>query len=101
VVFGALVLAVLLLILANRDLTRPALMGVVAANPWLWRMAAAVGLLLVAVLGLPWLRDVMGLALPGAAGLAMALGLLVLCGAWLELLRRVSGRRAGASRLQH
>jgi P-type Ca2+ transporter type 2C len=101
VVFGALVLAVLLLILANRDLTRPALMGVAAANPWLWRMAAAIGLLLSAVLGLPWLRQVMGLALPGAAGLAMALGLLVLCGAWLELLRRVSGRRAGASRLQH
>ncbi|MDO8717379.1 MAG: cation-translocating P-type ATPase, partial [Polaromonas sp.] len=88
VVFGTLVLSVLLLILANRDLTRPALRGMTAANPWLWRMAAAALLLLAAVLGLPWLRQLMGLALPGAAGLAMAALLLALCGLWLEGVRR-------------
>ena len=88
VVFGALALGVLLLILANRDLTRPALMGIIAPNPWLWRMAAAVGLLLTAVLGIPWLQNVMGLTLPGTAGLAVGLGLLALCGLWLELVRR-------------
>ncbi|MHB1249793.1 MAG: cation-translocating P-type ATPase, partial [Polaromonas sp.] len=92
VVFGALVLSVMLLILANRDLTRPALMGIIAANPWLWRMAAAMGLLLAAVLGVPWLQNVMGLALPGAAGLAVGIGLLALCGAWLELVRRFGPR---------
>ena len=88
VVFGTLVLSVMLLILANRDLTRPALRGMTAANPWLWRLAAAALLLLVAVLGLPWLRQLMGLALPGAAGLAVAALLLALCGLWLELVRR-------------
>ncbi|MBK5205189.1 MAG: cation transporting ATPase C-terminal domain-containing protein, partial [Polaromonas sp.] len=92
VVFGALVLSVMLLILANRDLTRPALMGVIAPNPWLWRMAAAVGLLLAAMLGVPWLQNVMGLALPGAVGLAVGMGLLALCGAWLELVRRFGPR---------
>ncbi len=92
VVFGALVLCVLLLILANRDLTRPAFMGVINANPWLWRMAAAVGLLLTAVLGVPWLQKVMGLTLPGAPGLAVGIGLLALCGAWLELVRRFGPR---------
>ncbi|MBT9476855.1 cation-translocating P-type ATPase, partial [Polaromonas sp.] len=88
VVFGTLVLSVMLLILANRDLTRPALRGMTAANPWLWRMAAAVAMLLVAVLGLPWLRQLMGLALPGAVGLAVTALLLALCGLWLELVRR-------------
>jgi Ca2+-transporting ATPase len=51
-------------------------------------MAAAAALLLAAVLGLPWLRQLMGLALPGAAGLAVAALLLALCGLWLELVRR-------------
>jgi Ca2+-transporting ATPase len=89
VVFGTLVLGVLLLILANRDLSRPALMGVTDPNPWLWRMAAAMGLLLAAVLGMAWLRDLMGLALPAARGLGVAACLLALCLAWLELVRRM------------
>ncbi len=89
VVFCTLVLCVMLLILANRDLSRPALLGVATPNPWLWRMAAAMGLLLAAVLGMAWLRDLMGMALPGAAGLGVAAGLLALCLVWLELVRRV------------
>ncbi|MDX9914189.1 MAG: cation-translocating P-type ATPase, partial [Candidatus Moranbacteria bacterium] len=92
VVFGTLILGVMLLILANRDLSRPAWHGVTDRNPWLWRMAAAVALLLVAVLGLPWLRTLMGLALPGAVGLAVGTVLLALSLAWLELVRIVSRR---------
>ena len=95
VVFCTLVLSVMLLILANRDLSRPALLGVNVPNPWLWRMAAAMGLLLAAVLGMAWLRSLMGMALPGAAGLWVAAGLLALCMVWLELVRRV-GRALGA-----
>ncbi len=91
VVFGTLVLSVMLLILANRDLTRPALMGVADPNPWLWRMAAAVSLMLITVFSVPWLRQVMGLALPGAAGLMAGAGLLALCALWLEL-ERLAGR---------
>ncbi|MEO5607309.1 MAG: cation-translocating P-type ATPase [Polaromonas sp.] len=92
VVFGTLILSVMLLILANRDLSRPALRGVSDPNPWLGRMAIAMALMLSAVLGLPWLRHLMGLELPGMAGLAVAAGLLVLCSLWLEVLRLASGR---------
>ncbi|MDR3455113.1 MAG: cation-translocating P-type ATPase [Rhodoferax sp.] len=88
VVFSTLVLGVMLLILANRDLSRPAWHGVTDRNPWLWRMAAAMALLLVAVLGLPWLRQVMGLALPGVGELAAGAGMLAACVVWLELVRR-------------
>ncbi|MEP6588600.1 MAG: cation-translocating P-type ATPase, partial [Polaromonas sp.] len=88
VVFSSLMLSVMLLILANRDLRRSALLGMTAANPLLWRMAIAMGGLLAAVLGLPWLRQLMGLALPGLAGMAAGAGLLALCIAWLELVRR-------------
>jgi Ca2+-transporting ATPase len=93
VVFGTLMLCVMLLILANRDLSRPALLGVTTPNPWLWRIAAAMVVLLAAVLGISWLRALMGLALPGAQGLVVAAGLLALCLAWLELVRRVARHR--------
>ena len=91
VVFGTLVLCVLLLILANRDLSRPALLGVTDPNPRLWRMAAAMGVLLTAVMGIAWLRHLMGLALPGAQGAVVAGCLLALCLVWLELVR-LAGR---------
>ncbi len=97
VVFSALVLAVMLLILANRDPLRPVLLGAAASNPWLWRMAAGVAALLVAVLGLPWLRDLMGLALPGGRELTLAAVLVALCLVWLELVR-VLGPRWGRAR---
>ena len=92
VVFCTLVLCVMLLILANRDLSRPTLLGVAAPNPWLWRMAVAMGLLLAAVLGMAWLRELMGMALAGAEGLWVAAGLLALCMVWLELVR-LAGRQ--------
>lgn len=101
VIFGTLVLSVLLLILANRDLTRPALRGMTTANPWLWRLAAAALMLLAAVLGLPWLRQLMGLALPGAAGVAVAALLLALCSLWLEGVRRAGHRRRSVLTLGH
>ena len=91
VVFGTLVLCVLLLILANRDLSRPALLGVTDPNPWLWRIAAAMVVLLAAVMGIAWLRNLMGLALPGAQGAVVAGCLLALCLVWLELVR-LAGR---------
>ena len=100
VVFSTLVLGVMLLILANRDLSRPALMGVTDPNPWLWRMAAAMALLLTAVLGVPVLRDLMGLALPGMPGLATGVGLVALCLVWLEAVRQVQQRWRSAPTLR-
>jgi len=98
VVFLTLVLGVMLLILANRDLSRPALLGITAPTPWLWRITAAMLVLLAAVLAIPWLRALMGLVLPGSQGMVVAAGLLVLCLAWLELLR-LAGRRLVRPRL--
>ena len=92
VVFGALVLGVMLLIWANRDLSRPAWFAITDRNPWLWRMAGGMGLLLVAVLGIPWLRTLMGLELPGSQGFIVAAVLITLCLAWLELVRKVGQR---------
>ncbi len=97
VVFATLVIAVLLLIMANRDLTRPAWYAVTDSNPWLWRMAAVVGLLLAAIATVPWLQQVMGLSSPGPIGLAVGVGLVVACAAWLELVRHISRSRVANS----
>jgi Ca2+-transporting ATPase len=64
----------------------------------LWRMAAGVGLVLAAVLGVPWLREVLDLAAPGAAELAAIGAALAGTAAWLALQRGWSGRRAVAAR---
>ncbi len=98
VIFGTLVPAVMLLILANRDLTRPAIMGVSDPNPWLWPMGAAVTLLMLAVFSVPWLQQVMGLELTGLDGLAAGAGLLSLCMLWLELERVAGGLMRSTSR---
>ena len=87
VVFITLVLSVMLLILAQRNVARPALGSVRSPTPWLWRITAAMLLMLAAVTGLPWLRGLMGLALPGTAGMVTVAALLALCLAWLELVR--------------
>ena len=92
-VFTALVLAVFLLILANRDLRHPAFVNLRSDNPWLVRMFAAVGVLLAAVLLIPGLRDVMGFASVSLPILAAALGLLIACGMWLQVLRGLWARR--------
>ncbi|NDP64729.1 MAG: cation-translocating P-type ATPase [Polaromonas sp.] len=92
VVFSTLMASVMLLILANRNLHRSVLRGMTDANPLLWRMVIAMGLLLAVVLGLPWMRQLMGLVLPGPAGLAAAAALLALCILWLEGVRRAGWR---------
>ncbi|MDO8369326.1 MAG: cation-translocating P-type ATPase [Candidatus Nitrotoga sp.] len=91
--FAALVLALFLLILANRDLAHAALRNLGGDNPWLPRMFAGVSLVLVAVLVTPFLRDVMGFAALSLPPLLAAVGLLIACGLWLQILRLVNDRR--------
>ena len=62
-------------------------------NPWLARMFAAVMAMLAAVLLIPGLRDVMGFASVSLPPMIAALGLLLLCGLWLQGLRLAWGRR--------
>ena len=97
VVFAVLLLCVMLLILASRDPQRPALCGLAQPHAWLTGMGALMGLLLLAVLELPWLRQLMGLAPPAAAaGLSAGAALLALVMLWLELLRQMAGKRLHA-----
>ena len=86
-IFTALVLALFLLILANRDLAHSALLNLRGDNPWLARMFGGVALVLVAVLFTPFLREVMGFAAASLPPLLAALGLLLVCGLWLQALR--------------
>jgi Ca2+-transporting ATPase len=91
-VFTGLVLGVFLLVLSNRDLSRPAIMGLAANNPWIKRMFGVVALLLIVVMTVPFLRGVMGFAPAGMHQLIASLLLLVGVSLWLETLRRLGGR---------
>ena len=92
VVFGALLLCVLLLTMAQRNPSRPLWRPRGGANPWLRPMAAAVGLLLASLLAIPALGRLLGLEGAGLAGLAAMVALLALSLAWLELLRLAMAR---------
>ncbi|MGD9499097.1 cation-translocating P-type ATPase [Halothiobacillus sp.] len=92
-VFAALVLALFLLILANRDLHHAAVFNLRADNPWLARMFAAVTVVLGAVLLIPGLRDVMGFASVSLPPLIAAFALVLGCGLWLQGLRLAWERR--------
>ena len=89
VVFGTLVLGVMLLILTHRDATRSIWQSLLAPNPWLPHMGLGMTALVVTMLGLPWLRDLMGLAVPPIEGLAACAILIALCMLWLALMRQV------------
>ena len=84
VVFCALLAAVLLLVMANR--TGRVRCWWRTGNPWLLPMVGALGLLLLLVLGWPWLRALLGLALPASGALLAGAVLLAGCSAWLALL---------------
>ncbi|MEO7051725.1 MAG: cation-translocating P-type ATPase [Rhodanobacter sp.] len=91
-VFLALVIGLFLLILANRDVSHALLHRMGASNPWLPRMFGAVTVVLVLVIGVPFFRGVMGLALPDSAALLGAAGMLLAVLAWLEGWRRAARR---------
>ena len=91
-VFIALLLGVFLLTLANRDLSRSLLARNAAKNPWVPRMFGGVVAMLAVVIGVPFFRHVMGLAVPNAAALAFAALMLAVSIVWLEGLRRMVWR---------
>jgi P-type Ca2+ transporter type 2C len=91
-VFVALVLGVFLLVLANRDLQSHLATSLQLNNPWLLRMLLAVITMLALVLGVPWLRQVMGFSVPPPLALGFAVVMLLAAAAWMELLRRAALR---------
>ncbi|MHB8237066.1 MAG: cation transporting ATPase C-terminal domain-containing protein [Acidithiobacillus ferrivorans] len=88
-VFTGLVLALLLLILSNRDLAHTALRNLGGNNPLLAPMFAGVGVVLVATLTIPFVRNVMGFAAISMPPLLVAGGLLLACILWLQIVRSV------------
>ncbi len=86
--FLALVCGVLLLVAAQRSpLHRPA-DG--ARNRWLWRLLLAAAAMLALVLGVPWVREIMGFALPRAGALVEVAWMLGAITLWLFALRRLT-----------
>ena len=99
-VFVALVLGVLTLIVANRHPSRSLLAGIDAGNPWLWRMGAAVLLLLALVFGVPAVRRIMGLAWPDTVAVLAMAAMALLGVVWL-LLVWWAGKRPGSAPTAH
>ncbi len=88
-IFVALVVGLFLLIVANRDLTRPARRNLTSDNPWLLRMFGGVGFVVAAVIAIPPLRHLMGFSSVAAASLLASAGLVIATGLWLQVLRWV------------
>ncbi len=91
-VFAGLVLALFLLIAANRDHNHAPIPNPGAKNPWMFRMFLGVSLMLAAVLTIPFLRKIMGFAALSLPPLLAASGLALACGMWLQLLRWTNDR---------
>ncbi len=89
-VFMALVIGLFLLIVADRDLSRSLLARRRAKNPWLLRMFGGVAAMLLLVICVPYVREVMQLALPSLVTLVVATLMLAVSILWLEGLRRTT-----------
>lgn len=89
-VFSALVLALFLLILANRDLTYTMQKKLLKHNYWLVYMFGGVSLILTAVLLIPLLRNIMGFAPITLSPLLAAAVLFITSGLWLVILNLAS-----------
>lgn len=88
-VFGGLVLGLFLLVLANRDLRHPLFISLRRRNAWLVRMLCAVVAMLVLIFTVPWLRQVMGFAIPPMSSVGVVAMQLLATLVWLEVLRMV------------
>ncbi len=93
-VYLSLVLGLFLLILANRHLSHSLLTRKIKKNPWLPRMFGGVAAMLIVMIGVPFFRHVMGLAIPDAAVFAFSALMLAVSVVWLEGLRRLRVNRA-------
>lgn len=91
-IFAALVLALFLLVLANTHFTPSAPLRTAAANPWMLSMFGLVSLMLLAVLFIPFLRDILGFASITLSSILVCGILLVSSALWLLMLRFAGSR---------
>ena len=96
-VFVALVAGLFVLILANRDPAHGLFAHRAGGNRWLPRMLVANVLIVLLTIGVPYLRSIMGLAVPGFAALAGITSMLALSFLWLEGLRLAMRAHAARS----
>lgn len=92
-VFMALVVGVYMLTLASTDPSHVLRSERMGGNPWLRRMAGGVTGLLVFVIGVPVVRNLMGLAMPDAASLIATSLMIGISALWLAGSRRFDNRR--------
>jgi len=85
--FYALVLALFLLILVNRDLSYTTQKELLKGNRWLLYMFGGVLIILAAILLIPVLRNIMGFAPITPLPLLVAAVLLIFSGLWLVILK--------------
>lgn len=86
-VFTGLVLALFFLILANSDFSHSVRRRLDGTNPWLAYMFGGISLLLSSVFFIPFLRNILGFAPITLTPIIGAAVLLIVCGAWLLMLR--------------
>lgn len=92
-IFIGLVLGLLFLIAANRDLSRPLYRHVGTHNPWIVSVSIAAAAMLILMVAVPILRRLMAFAWIGPVQLVYGTILLAGIGVWLEALRRLCGGR--------
>jgi P-type Ca2+ transporter type 2C len=86
-VFAGLVSGLFLLVLANRDVRGTLFASLRLRNVWLTRMLLFVIGVLALVFAVPWLRQVMGFAIPAPAALGIVAVIMLVAVVWMELLR--------------
>jgi len=99
VLYSALLINVMMLILTNRGKNHFMLHPDILANAWVMRMVMGMGLILALMLGLPWLRQLMGFATPALSNLDTFAALLASCLVWLECVRLLGARHGKHPRL--
>jgi P-type Ca2+ transporter type 2C len=86
-VFAGLVLGLFLLVLANRDVRRTLFASLRLRNVWLTRMLLFVIGVLALIFAVPWLRQVMGFAIPAPVAMGVVAVIVLAAVVWMELLR--------------
>jgi P-type Ca2+ transporter type 2C len=86
-VFAGLVLGLFLLVLANRDVRRTLFGSLLLPNVWLARMLLFVMGVVALIFAVPWLRQIMGFAIPAPVTLGIVAVIVLAAIVWMEVLR--------------
>jgi P-type Ca2+ transporter type 2C len=91
--FIAIVFGVLLLVVANRNFSQSIVKNFRFDNTWLIWMLVFTAALLTVVFAIPWMRDIMGVAVPSVESYFLIAALLLAISLWLEIIGWVERTR--------